>query len=124
MKKIFAVPTIGGKLCEHFGRCESFAVIETENNEIGNPVYLNPPVHEPGSYPRFLASKNVSTIIAGGMGVTAQQLFSQNNIEVCMGVNSDSPVELVKSYLNSQLKTGDNLCDGGNHHGHDHSCNH
>jgi len=123
MKKMFAIPTIGGKLCAHFGRCENFAIIETENNTIINQNFVDPPVHEPGSFPRFLASKGVSTSIAGGMGVTAQQLFSQNNIEVCMGVNSDSPAELVKNYLNSQLKTGENLCDS-DHHGAEHSCNH
>lgn len=123
MKKLFAVPTINGKLCAHFGRCENFAIIETENNNIINERYLNPPVHEPGSFPRFLASQGVSTIISGGMGMNAQQLFLQNNIEVCMGVNSDSPTKLVEYYLNNQLATGENLCDGGEHH-HSGGCHH
>jgi predicted Fe-Mo cluster-binding NifX family protein len=115
MKKIFAIPTINGKLCTHFGRCENFAIIETEDNKIINKIFVNPPVHEPGSFPRFLASQGVSTIISGGMGMNAQQLFLHNNIEVCMGVNSDSPTKLVEDYLNKNLSTGDNLCDGGEH---------
>ncbi len=34
MKKLFAVPTIDEKLCAHFGHCEQFAVIETEDQKI------------------------------------------------------------------------------------------
>jgi predicted Fe-Mo cluster-binding NifX family protein len=62
-------------------------------------------------YPQFLAEKGVSVIISGGMGQKAQQLFQQNNIEVCMGVNAESPSKLVEQYLNNQLQTGENLCD-------------
>jgi len=111
MKKLFAVPTNNGKLCAHFGHCEQFAVIETENQKILNIGYLKPPVHEPGTYPRFLAEKGVSTIISGGMGIKAQDIFAQNNIEVCVGVNADTPEKLVEQYLANELISGENLCD-------------
>jgi len=111
MKKLFAVPTVNGKLCAHFGHCEQFAVIETEDQKIINIEYHKPPVHQPGTYPRFLAGKGVSTIISGGMGIKAQDIFTQNNIEVFMGINSDIPELLVEKYLADQLVSGDNLCD-------------
>jgi predicted Fe-Mo cluster-binding NifX family protein len=111
MRKLFAVPTIDKKLCAHFGHCEQFAVIETENNKITKVEYLSPPVHQPGTYPRFLAGKGVSTIISGGMGMKAQEIFTQNSIEVFMGIHSDNPEALVEQYLADQLKSGDNLCD-------------
>jgi ATP-binding protein involved in chromosome partitioning len=111
MKKLFAVPTINKKLCEHFGHCEQFAVIESVDNKITNVEYLTPPVHQPGTYPRFLAEKGVSTIISGGMGVKAQDIFTQNNIEVFMGIEADTPEALVDLYNANQLKSGDNLCD-------------
>ncbi len=111
MKKLFAIPTIDGKLCQHFGHCEKFAIIETENQNFANIKYLTPPAHQPGTYPRFLAEHGVSAIISGGMGMKAQQLFTQNNIEVCIGVDSDSPQKLVEQYLKGQLQTGQNLCD-------------
>ena len=111
MKKLFAVPTINEKLCAHFGHCEQFAVVETIDNKVVNIDYLSPPVHQPGTYPRFLAGIGVSTIIAGGMGTKAQDIFTQNNIEVFMGINSENPEKLVEQYLNDQLKSGDNLCD-------------
>ena len=79
MKKLFAVPTVDKKLCTHFGQCEKFAIVETFDGKIVKEEFLSPPEHQPGSYPRFLASKGVSTIIAGGMGQKAQDLFAQNS---------------------------------------------
>lgn len=111
MKKLFAIPTQDGKLCAHFGHCEKFAIVETEDNKLISEEILSPPIHQPGVYPQFLAEKGVSVIISGGMGQKAQQLFHQNNIEVCMGVNAESPSKLVEQYLNNQLQTGENLCD-------------
>lgn len=111
MKKLFAIPTIEKQLCAHFGHCEQFAIIETEDQKIKNIQYHTPPVHQPGTYPRFLAEKGVSTIIAGGMGIKAQDIFAQNNIEVFMGIDSLNPESLVGMYLNNQLKNGENLCD-------------
>ncbi len=111
MKKIFAVPTIGEKLCAHFGHCEKFALIETKDQEVMNVEYITPPVHQPGTYPRFLAAKGVSAIIAGGMGVKAQDIFAQHRIEVFVGVGSEDPETLVAQYFNDQLETGENLCD-------------
>jgi len=111
MNKLFAIPTIDNKLCPHFGHCEKFAIVETEDNSIKNVNYVTPPVHQPGTYPRFLADQGVSVIISGGMGVKAQDLFTQNNIEVCVGINTDSPQNLVEQYLAGQLQPGQNLCD-------------
>ncbi len=111
MKKLFAVPTINGKLCQHFGHSEQFAVVETEDQKIVNIEFFTPPVHQPGTYPRFLAEKGVSTIISGGMGGKAKDIFTQNNIEVFMGIDSDKPEVLVEKYLADQLQDGDNLCD-------------
>lgn len=111
MKKIFAIPTINKKLCAHFGHCENFALVETEDSQIIKVDYVQPPEHQPGTYPKFLASHGVKVIIAGGLGVKAQDLFVQNNIEVFIGVNSDLPEALVEQYLQDQLQSGQNLCD-------------
>jgi len=67
MKKVFAVPTIKGELTQHFGHCEKFAIIETEDNKIINEEFINPPIHKPGVYPKYLAERGVHVIIAGGM---------------------------------------------------------
>lgn len=110
MKTIFAVPTVNGKSCQHFGHCEKFAVIEVEDNKIVSDGFIDPPPHEPGVFPGFLASQGVTIVIAGGMGSRAQNLFAQNNIKVVIGVGEDDPKALVEKYLNEELQSGDNLC--------------
>ena len=110
MKK-FAIPTENGRLCAHFGHCEKFAIVDTDNDKIIGETLLTPPVHQPGVYPQFLAQNGVNVIISGGMGMKAQELFAMNNIEVCVGVNADTPAQLVQEYLNNKLVTGQNLCD-------------
>ncbi|MCA1756741.1 MAG: ATPase [Bacteroidales bacterium] len=107
----FAIPTNGGILTAHFGHCEKFAIVDVEDGEVVSSEMVTPPVHQPGVYPAFLAGEGVSVIIAGGMGQKAQDLFAQNNIKVCMGVDGGDPAGLVKAYLKNELVTGDNLCD-------------
>jgi predicted Fe-Mo cluster-binding NifX family protein len=111
MKKLIAVPTANKSLCAHFGHCQEFAVVETENQKILNVAYFAPPLHEPGTYPRFLAEKGVSAVIAGGMGMKAQDIFKQNKIDVFYGVETDTPENLVAKYLDNSLVCGTNLCD-------------
>jgi predicted Fe-Mo cluster-binding NifX family protein len=110
-RKKIAIPTIHDVLTPHFGHCEKFAIVETEGDRIIKMEFLNPPLHQPGAYPNFLASQGVDVIISGGMGRKARDLFTFNNIEVCMGVSSDSPRSLVEQYLQDQLQTGENLRD-------------
>ncbi len=107
----FAVPIINGKLSEHFGQCEKFAIIETNKDKIISKKYVVPPEHQEGIYPQFLAQFGVDVIISEGMGQKAIDAFNKNNIKVYMGVSSDLPVKLVENYLNNRLTEGMNLCD-------------
>ena len=111
MKRLFAIPTVRGELTPHFGHCEQFALVETEDNKIGEVRFVSPPGHQPGIYPRFLSELGVHVIIAAGIGQRAQHLFSQHNIEVYLGVESGSPESLVEDFLNGRLHTGQNPCD-------------
>ncbi len=107
----FAIPVASGRLAAHFGHCEQFALIETENGEIKNTAMQTPPPHEPGVLPQWLREQGADVIIAGGMGSRAQQLFDQNGIKVVIGAPADAPEVLVRQYLNDSLVTGANLCD-------------
>ena len=108
-----AIPLVEEKLSLHFGHCDQFAIIDVneETSEISKRKDLTPPVHEPGALPRWLHENNVNVIIAGGMGQRAQQLFAQNDIKVVVGASSGTPEELVTSFLQDTLQTGDNICD-------------
>jgi predicted Fe-Mo cluster-binding NifX family protein len=108
-----AIPLHNGKLSMHFGHCEKFALIDADaaSKKITNRKDLTPPAHEPGVLPKWLHQMGADLIIAGGMGQRAQQLFAQNNIEIIVGADADTPENLVNAYMNKTLKTGENVCD-------------
>ncbi|HOH98536.1 MAG TPA: NifB/NifX family molybdenum-iron cluster-binding protein [Candidatus Cloacimonadota bacterium] len=106
-----AIPLEGNKLSSHFGHCEAFAVFTIEAGKIVKEETIDPPVHEPGSHPRFLHELGISVVIAGGMGIKAQDLMHQNGIEVIIGVCPMPLSEIVQLYLDSRLESGDNRCD-------------
>jgi ATP-binding protein involved in chromosome partitioning len=110
-KVVIAVPAEEGKLCEHFGHCKQFVLIETENGKIKGKSSHTPPAHQPGVLPRWLHEQGADIVIAGGMGESARRLFEQNGIKVIIGAPMESPESLVNQYLSNTLATGDNLCD-------------
>jgi len=108
-----AIPLADGKLTAHFGHCGQFAVVDvdTESKTIQRQVVLDPPAHEPGVLPAWLAEQGVRLVIAGGMGQRAQMLFTDRGIEVIVGAPVDTPEALVSDYLAGTLQVGDNVCD-------------
>jgi len=108
-----AIPCAEKQLCAHFGHCEEFALVtvDREKGTIGDTAWETPPPHEPGLLPRWLGEKDVNLVIAGGMGMRAQQLFVDRGIKVVTGAPVGSPEALIRSWLDDSLKTGANLCD-------------
>jgi predicted Fe-Mo cluster-binding NifX family protein len=111
MKKRIAIPLENGILCSHFGHCQQFALIDTNNDNITDEALVTPPPHEPGLLPGWLADKGVTDVIAGGMGQRAISLFNQQNINVFVGAPIKSPKALANDLLNNSLEAGANYCD-------------
>ena len=107
----FAIPVANGVMCNHFGHCEQFALIDVRDGAVSETAMITPPPHEPGVLPKWLAEQGVTTIIAGGMGQRAQGLFTQAGVTVAVGAPNLAPGELVERYLAGTLVTGDNVCD-------------
>jgi len=109
----YAVPLSGGVTSLHFGHCEYFALIDTDENErkIIRKELIPSPGHQPGLLPEWLAKQGVAFVIAAGMGSRAQSLFEQHRIGVIAGTVESDPEKAVLSYLNGQLATEDNICD-------------
>ena len=108
-----AVPVANGKLNMHFGHCEAFALLHVNQEEksIIKREDVTAPPHEPGLLPRWLAERNVSLVIAGGMGQRAQSLFAGHDIRVIVGAPAETPEALVTSLLQGTLVSGVNVCD-------------
>jgi predicted Fe-Mo cluster-binding NifX family protein len=105
-----ALPLTQGRVSEHFGHCEQFALYTVVGDVIGAPSYLSPPAHEPGVFPSWLKKQGTDVVITGGMGRRAHDLFTQNNIEVISGVSSTEPDDLVAQYMDGTLESGTNKC--------------
>ena len=108
-----ALPVSNGKLCMHFGHCESFIIFDVDETTkaITGRTELAAPPHQPGLLPTWLAGHRVNCIIAGGMGSRAQDLFAENRIRVVTGASSADPETTAKNFLSDTLVTGANVCD-------------
>lgn len=108
-----AIPLADGKLAMHFGHCERFALVDVDLTEkkMLKREDIDAPPHQPGLLPPWLAERGVNTIIAGGMGQRAQQLFAGHGIQVIVGASAETPEELVGGYLTGTLQEGENICD-------------
>jgi len=110
--EVYAVPTQDGVLCAHFGHCEKFTLVEAGDE--GEPTVkevCDAPPHEPGLLPRWLADKDVKTVIAGGMGARAQEIFAESGVKVVCGAPPLDPLQVVKRFVDGTLEVGDNVCD-------------
>lgn len=108
-----AIPLTEGRLCLHFGHCQSFSLIDVD--EVAKTIIkredIEAPPHTPGLLPSWLAERGAEVIIAGGMGQRAQGLFTAQGIKVLTGAPSDTPEQLAQRYLKDSLELGDNICD-------------
>lgn len=107
-----AVPTSEGILCPHFGHCEKFVICDVDKDAktIVSKEECIPPPHDVGVIPRWLSEKGANLIIAGGMGVKAQNFFEQYGISVVTGAPAAHAQKVILDYLNGSLVTGANAC--------------
>jgi len=111
MTKTIAVPTSNGMLDPHFGHCREFTLIEVNDENILGITTIDAPPHQPGLLPPWLAERNVTDVIAGGMGQRAIQLFNQFGINVFVGAPLLSPQGLVEGFLQRTITFSANYCD-------------
>lgn len=120
MDKCIAIPMENGVLCSHFGHCQNFAIVTVVNNEITEIKEVTPPGHEPGVYPRYIATFDVTDVLAGGMGQKAIKLFNNLKINVFVGAPIQGARELVTDFLADKLTLSANYCN----HDENHECAH
>jgi predicted Fe-Mo cluster-binding NifX family protein len=107
-----AISTEGEYVSPHFGRCPCFTIVEMEEGKILSQETVNNPGHAPAFLPRFLSEKGINCIIAGGMGRRAEELFSEQGIEMIVGVSGRID-EVIDKLVKGLLKGGESLCKPG-----------
>lgn len=125
-RRKIAIPLSTGRLAEHFGHCEQFALLDVEatSKQILQQTRVVPPPHEPGVLPRRLHEQGAQVIIAGGMGRRAVDLFAQNGIAVHAGVAGRTPEETVQAFLDGALGNAAPTGGHGRGDGSHHECHH
>ena len=121
-----AIPTENGKLCSHFGHCESFtfADVDMQTKEIKNIENKIPEEGISCQSASWISEQGANIILAGGMGARPLGIFAQNGVKVIAGC-PELPVEdVIKEYMNSTLTTGENSCGGEHSHCHGHGHHH
>lgn len=119
-----AISTDSDYVSAHFGRCPSYTIVDIEDGKVLNRQLIENPEHSPGFLPGFLSSQGVDCVITGGMGMRAQSLFAEKNIQTITGVTGKI-VDVIDQFLKGTLEAGESLCDKGQGQGHDHEgCNH
>jgi len=109
------------EVCAHFGQCSHFLIVETDGKKItGSKVVPNNAQHGGGGCQAVgeILKYGVTHVIAGGMGMGAQNKFAAANVPIfgCSGKAEDA----VKALLESSLG-GIDPCAG---HDHDGGCGH
>nr|WP_321452781.1 NifB/NifX family molybdenum-iron cluster-binding protein [uncultured Carboxylicivirga sp.] len=111
MEKRIAIPVNGDDVLDtHFGHCKFFMLIDVKDDKVIAKEKVVPPPHEPGLLPKWLSEKEVTEIIAGGIGQKAIQLLNQNNINVLVGAPNLESDEIIAGYLNNTLSLNVNNC--------------
>jgi predicted Fe-Mo cluster-binding NifX family protein len=110
-----AIPVDSGQLAQHFGHCQTFALVDVDpdSRRVTARAEVGAPEHEPGRLPRWLKDQGVDLVIAGGMGERAQGHFAAASIEVITGVAAGTPDGLVEDYLAGRLVSRPVTCRHG-----------
>ncbi len=115
------IPVEAGEVCPHFGHAPHFLVVDLEGENASERQLLENPGHTPGSIPKWLAGLGVHTVVAGGIGARAAELFAENGIELISGVSG--PVDdVVRAFAQGKLESAGTLCTSHHHHEEGGSC--
>ena len=113
---LFAIATDGGYVSPHFGRCQTYTMVDVENGHIVKREKIANPGHAPGAIPEFLNKNGAKKIVCGGIGARATELFAQYGIEIIAGVD-DTVENVVERLMKGTLAGGDSLCKPGDGRG-------
>ena len=106
------VPTVNGRVCQHFGHCEALAVVDvdTQTGQVSGTEFVKTPPHEPGLLPRMLYELGAEVLITGGIGSRARVLLEDYGVRIVAGISTGTPEELARTYVAGNLQAGENAC--------------
>lgn len=122
-----AIPTRGNIVDGHFGHCEMYTIITSDDtrNIINSEVLPSPQgCGCKSNIAAVLQQAGVEVMLAGGIGEGAINVLTRHGIKVVRGCSGDVKL-LVEKYLNEELvDSGESCSHHGHQHGEGHICNH
>ena len=117
-----AIPTSDGKLCVHFGHCQTFNFAEIDENtkEIATIEEKIPTEGISCKSAAWVAEQGAEIVLAGGMGARPLQMFENCGVKVITGCPDEDIESVLNAFLEQNLVTGENSCGGEHHHCHGH----
>lgn len=122
-KTVIAIPSAmpGGlesPLGMHFGHCDLYTVVESENGEITKVGTIPNVPHMQGGCMapvNHLSENGINVLIAGGMGMRPLMGFNQVGIQVYYGAEAPTVGAAVNAFLEGKLVpfSAENTCGGG-----------
>ncbi|AFM24674.1 NifB/NifX family molybdenum-iron cluster-binding protein [Desulfomonile tiedjei] len=123
MAKIVAIPSMhpGGleaMRSGHFGHCDVFTLVHTENGEVTDISIVQNPPHVQGGCAapvNLLHQTGAHAIIVGGIGMRPLMGFRQVGIEVYYGPEGETVGMVVEDLLKGRLQliSNNQVCGGG-----------
>ncbi|MFU0832398.1 MAG: 50S ribosomal protein L6 [Oscillospiraceae bacterium] len=104
-----AVACDGNRVSAHFGHCQGFEIFTVEKGKVTEHNFHRNPGHKPGFLPNYLNDLGVNTIITGGIGAGAIDIFNDKQIEVVSGASGEAS-DVVDKYLKGELKSTGSVC--------------
>ena len=100
-----ATACMGNEISQHFGHCQNFMIFETDGQAVLSEASVPNPGHRPGFLPNFLGDMGVETVIVGGIGGGAIEIFNERGIKVITGARGDARTAVEKYLAGTLLST-------------------
>jgi len=123
-----AIPANGNQVEGHFGKCNSYAIVNITDNKIESisDFDASDSCGCKSNIAETFIEMGISTMLAGNMGRGAVDSISSKGIKVVRGCKGDIS-QVVNEYLNDNITDSGVFCLTHDHHhaeGSDHQCSH
>ncbi|MBS3816600.1 MAG: NifB/NifX family molybdenum-iron cluster-binding protein [Candidatus Thermoplasmatota archaeon] len=116
-----AVPAMGESgydenISDHFGRCKTFAIYDTEEEDLSFIPNNSKHMGGKGNPPELLAEENIDLMLCANLGRKAVSLFEELGIDVYCGAGGTIE-DALDSWDDDQLREASvsDACEEGRH---------
>lgn len=117
MQKRIAIPCTGEFLNEHFGRAQTFKLIEIVDGKIQNEKTINSRglEHQHEGIAQLLKQNGVETVICGGIGAGAITGLQKAGLEILKGARGRL-LDIAQEYADGTFTGTDTVCNHKENH--------